>query len=233
MPNENQVQVKQLYSFKPFGDQHRPRNHAQIFDTTFRSTMQSDSPFFRGDTKPFNVKHALVDPSHTFKHVPKKSFDFNTVCHKNGKDKTSATLQKERRNTQHFDGAHIIRLPDSRDRKMQRKSTEVSSPVDEFRQTVESNSKFFGRRNQQKIDLKKFTCENYLTAPRRSIGVPNHFSYFLTDEQTDNPDWLLESNSSKKDTSVRKMRSIDRYQLLKAGLKEEAKLKKQMTEDVK
>ena len=30
-----------------------------------RSTLQNDSPYYRGRIAPYNVKHGLIDPSHT------------------------------------------------------------------------------------------------------------------------------------------------------------------------
>ena len=65
-PNHNQIEVKNLYSFKPFGDQRHQRSTSDMFNTTLRSTLQVDGPHFRGSKSPYNVKHALVDPSHTF-----------------------------------------------------------------------------------------------------------------------------------------------------------------------
>ena len=54
-----------MYSFKPYGEPREKRQHSQIFDTTMRSTLQNDSPYYRGRMAPYNVKHSLVDPSHT------------------------------------------------------------------------------------------------------------------------------------------------------------------------
>jgi len=60
--------VKHLYSFKPFGGQKHQRSHSDMFNTTFRATMQKDSPYYRGRLGPYNIKHALVDPAHTHIH---------------------------------------------------------------------------------------------------------------------------------------------------------------------
>jgi len=42
------------------------RGNKDMFKSTFRQTLQEDTPFYRDKMQPFNVKHALVDPSHTF-----------------------------------------------------------------------------------------------------------------------------------------------------------------------
>ena len=38
-PNHNQIEVKQHYSFKPFGDQRHQRSTSDMFNTTLRSTL--------------------------------------------------------------------------------------------------------------------------------------------------------------------------------------------------
>jgi len=42
------------------------RGNKDMFKSTFRQTLQEDTPFYRDKMQPFNVKHALVDPSHAF-----------------------------------------------------------------------------------------------------------------------------------------------------------------------
>jgi len=45
-----------------------------------RSTLADDSPYYRGRLEPFNMKHGLVDPSHTMTTSPesklKRKMDF-------------------------------------------------------------------------------------------------------------------------------------------------------------
>lgn len=95
MPNEDMVHIKHMYSFRPFGDQRRKRMHSDMWKTTFRSTLQDDTVHYRGRMGPFNIKHALVDPSHTFtqpaNHKSKRDFDFFDYTRKN-KDKSSRNL---------------------------------------------------------------------------------------------------------------------------------------------
>lgn len=76
-PNNEQLAVKHLYSFQAFGDPKHIRGGKDMFRTTFRQTMQDDAPFYRDKLQPYNVKHGLVDPSHTF---------IKPVYHKDRKD---------------------------------------------------------------------------------------------------------------------------------------------------
>lgn len=90
MPNEDNLHVKGMYSFKAFGEPKRTRNNSDMFATTYRSTMQTDSPFFRGRLEPYNTKHGIVDPAHTFTHSPthhtRRDIDFTRVNLKNPDD---------------------------------------------------------------------------------------------------------------------------------------------------
>jgi hypothetical protein len=68
---------------------------------------------------PANVKHALVDPSHTFTHPAdhklKKEIDFTKYDWKRGRDKTSTNLQYTKRETFDIHGKMILRLAEDRD----------------------------------------------------------------------------------------------------------------------
>jgi hypothetical protein len=96
MPNLNQLEVKHIYSFSPFGDPKHIRGNKDMFKSTFRNTLQEDTPFFRDKMEPYNVKHGLVDPSHTFtyplNHKTKKEKNYLAYDLKNGNDKSSTEL---------------------------------------------------------------------------------------------------------------------------------------------
>jgi hypothetical protein len=60
------LDMKHQYSFDAFGKPKIERNSVKLNDTVFRQTMNFDTPYFKkyiGET--VNMKHALVDPSHT------------------------------------------------------------------------------------------------------------------------------------------------------------------------
>lgn len=136
------IDVKHHYSFKPFGDQRHQRSNSNIYDTTFRSTLQTDSPHFRGQLSPYNVKHALVDPSHTHVHPPyhptRKEMNFTAYDWKQGKDNTSRNLQHIKRETYDFNGKMILRLPEERDY-----FGEGPDPISSYYSTKKSNEGFF------------------------------------------------------------------------------------------
>jgi hypothetical protein len=70
-PNHDQLEVKHMYSFNAFGEPKHPRATKDIHRTTMRQTLQDDGPWYRNEKiaqAPFNVKHGLVDPSHTYTH---------------------------------------------------------------------------------------------------------------------------------------------------------------------
>lgn len=66
---------------------------SNMYKSTFRNTMQADTPFFRGHLSPFNVKHGMVDPSHTHMNPADdhehKDMNFTAYDWKHGKDKYS------------------------------------------------------------------------------------------------------------------------------------------------
>jgi len=65
-PNNAQLEIKKLPSFHPFGIPKNPRGGKDMYRTTFRNTLQADTPYYRDKMQPFNVKHGIIDPSHTF-----------------------------------------------------------------------------------------------------------------------------------------------------------------------
>ena len=56
-----------------------------------RNTMQADGPYYRGHLSPFNVKHGMVDPSHTHMNPADdhehKDMNFSAYDWKKGRDK--------------------------------------------------------------------------------------------------------------------------------------------------
>lgn len=166
-----------MYSFKPFGDQRHQRSMTDMFKTTFRNTLQSDGPHYRGNMSPYNVKHALVDPSHTFTHPTthktRKAMDFTKYDWKRGTDKTSRNLQHIKRETFDIHGKMILRLPEERDY-----FGEEGDPVTTFHETLRSNKDFFKKKPYEKIDSGKFGKQNYLTAPKNPVGVASHKVYY-------------------------------------------------------
>ena len=71
-PGLKQLEIKNRYSFHSFGEQKPCRPSQNVFESNTRNTLQFDSPYFRDKFEAVNVKHALVDPSHTFVYDPKK-----------------------------------------------------------------------------------------------------------------------------------------------------------------
>ena len=69
-PNHDQLEVKHMYSFNAFGEPKHPRAGKDIFRTTMRQTLQDDGPYYKHERsqEPFNVKHGMIDPSHTYTH---------------------------------------------------------------------------------------------------------------------------------------------------------------------
>jgi hypothetical protein len=131
--------MKHLYSFKAFGDQRDAKKKKNVFDTTWRSTLSNDTAHYRGKMEPYNVKHALIDPSHTFTHPTyhhtRRDFDLMGYDKKNGRDKTCKNLQHIRRETFDFNGTMILRLPERRDLDVGVKE----DPVGDYYNTRKSN----------------------------------------------------------------------------------------------
>ena len=141
-----------------------------MFRTTFRNTMQEDCPYYKDKLQPFNVKHALVDPSHTFNHPlyhkTRKDLDLLGYDQKLGADKTVRELQYVRRETIDYNSSNILRLPERRDY-----IGEETDPVTEYSKKRDANRKFFKMRSQEKVDLSQFGKTNYLTSPNTVVGV--------------------------------------------------------------
>lgn len=152
-----------------------------MFKTTFRSTLQADGPHYRGNMSPFNVKHALVDPSHTFtqpaSHKTRKDMDFTNYDWKKGQDRTCRNLQHVKRETFDIHGNMILRLTENRDY-----FGEESDPVTEFHQTMRTNQDSFKKSPAERIDSSKFGKQNYLTAPKNAVGVASHKVYYTKDQ---------------------------------------------------
>lgn len=129
-----------------------PRGGKDMFRTTFRNTLQEDAPYYRSKIEPFNVKHALVDPSHTFNHPlhhkTRKNIDLLGYDLKYGGDKTIRQLQHLRRETIDYNSSNIVRLPERRDY-----VGEDTDPVTEYYRKRNDNRKFFRMNSEDKVDL--------------------------------------------------------------------------------
>ena len=169
-----------------------------MFRTTFRNTMQGDTPFYRDKLEPYNVKHALVDPSHTFNqplyHSTRKNLNLLGYDSKNGMDKTVRQIQHERRETVDFSGKNIMRLPERRDY-----IGEESDPVVEYYRKRDANKKFFRLRSEEKVDLSQFGKTNYITSPSAVVGMTRHKNY-LTSRKV--ADFIDEKKEDKKQRYV-------------------------------
>lgn len=137
-PNFDQVQVKNLYSFDKWGNQREASPKRSIFDTTYRGTKQQDSVYYRENLVPYNVKHALVDPSHSY-HPANKQRNYSQYDFKGRAQKSSEELNAERRTTVDYDGKHVVRLPESKDFY----PGENYDPLSSFRATKGENKRFF------------------------------------------------------------------------------------------
>lgn len=176
-PNNNQLEIKKLHSFHQFGMPKNPRGGKDIFRTTFRNTMQEDTPYYRNKLEPFNVKHALVDPSHTFNyplnHKSRKDVDLLGYDLKYGADKTVRQLQHERRETIDYNSSNIVRLPERRDY-----IGEEQDPVAEYYKKRNENRKFFRLRSEEKVDLNQFGKTNYMVSPSPVVGITKQKNYY-------------------------------------------------------
>ena len=72
LPNFNQLDMKNRYSFKPFGDQNMKRPTQKVDESPYRNTLHTDTMYFRVSENAVNMQHALVDPTHTFHQEPRK-----------------------------------------------------------------------------------------------------------------------------------------------------------------
>lgn len=70
--------------------------------------MQSDTPFFRGHLSPVNVKHGMVDLSHTLMNPADdkehKDMNFTSYDWKNDRDRSCRDIQRTRRETFNIHG---------------------------------------------------------------------------------------------------------------------------------
>ena len=70
----------------------------------------------------------------------------------------------------------ILRLPEERDY-----YGEGPDPVSKFRETQRSTKDFFSKKPKERINKSEFGRNNYLTAPKNSVGVPSHKVYYTKD----------------------------------------------------
>ena len=80
-----------------------------------RSTLAHDTPYYKGRVAPFDVKHGLVDPSHTMTmpttHRTRRTMDFMDYSRKKN-DWTSRERQYITRETANYTGDTYLRLPE-------------------------------------------------------------------------------------------------------------------------
>jgi len=148
-----------------------------MHDTTFRNTMAKDTVHYRGYLAPANVKHGIIDPSHTFTmppyHHTRRKMDFMNYDKKGKRDNKSETLQYVTRETHDFNGTMILRLPEERDFVLGWEK----DPVDKFLDQKKDNQEYFKKSAEERLDLSQFGRNNYLTAPKNHVGVASHLSY--------------------------------------------------------
>lgn len=72
MANFDHLRLKARPSFEAFGAATIARPSQDLTTSPYRSTTQVDTMHFKGDysNEPYNIKHALVDVSHTFVEQP-------------------------------------------------------------------------------------------------------------------------------------------------------------------
>lgn len=156
MPGLKQLDLKQRYSFHKFGHQRPMRHSQQIHNSVFRNSMQLDTPYFRDVLEAFNVKHALVDPSHTFVANRPSTKDFK-IYTKKKHELTSKELQQTRRVTYDPKGQPIIRLNDISSH------SNTLDPLSEYNHVKSSNDHFFRQISKAKNTSDKIKMSSTLT----------------------------------------------------------------------
>lgn len=227
-PNTNQLAIKHNYSFKAFGDPDLPRANKDIFRSTHRQTLQNDTPYYRELLAPFNVKHALVDPSHTFTQPKwhKMKRDKNLMAYDlKGKQRDTREQQSYRRETIDFTSDNILRLPEQRDYW----GGPAPDPVDTYYKAKQDNKKFFRMKSEEKIDLGQFGKSNYLVAKKPGVGLASFKNYVCREGH--NGSWLSDAGSRvlseprpKKSMSTNPSRrelTVRKYKCVKQMLKNE------------
>lgn len=136
MPGLKQLDLKQRYSFHRYGHQRPMRHSQQINKSVFRNTMQMDTPYYRDHQEAVNIKHALVDPSHTFVANRPSTKDFTLITKKQN-ELNSKELQRIRRVTYDPKGQPIIRLNDISSH------NHTVDPLSDYKNVRTSNQHFF------------------------------------------------------------------------------------------
>ena len=118
---------------------------------------------------PYNIKHAMVDPSHTFLASPKKRkpIDLMNYCLKGDKQKDTRYLQHKRRETVDCGSGNVLRLPELRDFDW---SHDVD-PVTRYYKTKKDNAEFFRKTSEEKINLSDYAKANHLVSPPAGLGI--------------------------------------------------------------
>ena len=119
-------------------------------NTAFRSTQQTDTPYFRDRVgEPYNMKHALVDPSHTFqdKTVTNSRGKYNVFYLKKKAEKDSKKLAHERRVTYDMKGNVLLRLSERRD-SFGGVDPDHVDPLENFKKVKQANKNYFEEANR-------------------------------------------------------------------------------------
>ena len=155
------MRVKNEYSFDKWGEQRETAQRRNLFKTTYRGTKQPDSVYYRDKLAPVDIKHALVDPTHSFspsvQHRNHLSYDF-----KGDKAMNTAQIQRLRLETVNAVGKPIHRLPDVE---------KLIDPVNSFRTVFDERADV----------MDKFRKSNYMLNQRAVVGVAKAMNPVLRD----------------------------------------------------
>jgi hypothetical protein len=181
--------------------------------------------------EPYNVKHALIDPSHTFTHPlyhhTRRDFDLWGYDKKNGKDRGIKELQHVRRETFDFNGKMIYRLPERRD--LERGYSE--DPVHDYHTTKRNNSEFFKSADRSKVDVSRFNNGNYLTSPIAPVGIAKQKNYFVNKQRSNSTGAFFNERSGR--SKAPKEDAKQKYKIMKEMLKNERKANQILDSEIK
>lgn len=132
-PMQNQLKVKNEFSFDAMGKPVNARKNQSIFETTMRSTKQDDSPFYRDHKMgSYNTKLALMDPSHSFYNERElgEKHDYTKQNLRNQTlEKDCRTRQRIGRLTNNYENTLYCRLLEDQDFTYHKN---WKTPIDEF-----------------------------------------------------------------------------------------------------
>jgi coenzyme F420-reducing hydrogenase alpha subunit len=171
--------MKKIYSFDKYGRPAKERAQSDLFRTTMRSTLQTDTPYYQEVLAPYDVKHAIVDPSHTFisaeQNRLRKLKDFSGRSFLKVGEMSSKEIQSVGRQTQDFRGNTIYRLPHT----MQEFAKYNADPVETYIKTRKANKEFFEQAKEQQLDVTNFAKPSYLARPEKIQGMASFKQYLL------------------------------------------------------